>query len=160
LKRDNQPASNRSQLSARQKRSAFVLLAIFGLAIASFLVVKALGNYTSYFYTSTQIVNGEAPLNKTIRIGGMVKEDSLQREPGALELAFVVTDMSNDVTVRYTGILPDLFKERGGTVARGKMNTHGEFIAEEIMAKHDESYLPPEVAEMMQHQKTSNEKLP
>ncbi len=157
---EDHPSRNSAGLSPRQKRSVFVVLALLALAIASFLVVKALGNYTSYFYTSTQIVSGEAPLNKTIRIGGMVKEHSLQREPGALELAFVVTDMSNDVTVRYTGILPDLFKERGGTVARGMLNNQGEFIAEEIMAKHDESYLPPEVAEIMQHQKSNNEKSP
>lgn len=138
----------------------FVALAIAALAFASFLAVKALGNYTSYFYTSTQIVSGEAPLNKTIRLGGMVKEQSLAREPGELELAFIVTDLSNEVTVRYSGILPDLFKEGGGTVARGMLNENGEFIAEEIMAKHDESYMPPEVAEMMQYQNYPNEETP
>jgi len=139
-------------LKTRQKRLIFVLFGLLALAVASVLVVTALGNYTSYFYNSTQIINGEAPIEKTIRIGGMVKKDSLQRQPGALELDFIVTDMNNEVTVRYTGILPDLFKEGGGTVARGKLNNQGIFIAEEIMAKHDESYLPPEVAELMQHQ--------
>ena len=119
----DEPAANKqTNLSARRQRMIFVAVAVLAIAIASFLAIKALQNYTSYFYTSTQIVSGEAPQNKTIRIGGMVKQDSLIREPGALELAFVVTDMSNDVTVRYTGILPDLFKENGGTVARGKLN--------------------------------------
>lgn len=138
-------------MTPRQKRIGFIFLGLLAIAIASTLVVAALGNYTSYFYNSTQVVNREAPVNKLIRLGGMVKENSLQRAPGALELNFVVTDMLNDVTVQYSGILPDLFKEGGGTVARGKLSSDGIFYAEEIMAKHDESYMPPEVAELMQH---------
>lgn len=144
-------------MTPRQNRMGFVLIGIVAIAIATALVVTAMQNYTSYFYNSTQIVNNEAPVGKLIRVGGMVKENSMQRKPGDLEVAFVVTDMVNEVTVRYSGILPDLFKEGGGAVARGELNQAGEFIAEEIMAKHDESYMPPEVAELMQHKQAEQQ---
>ncbi len=139
-------------MKPRHKRLGFIVIALLAITIATVLVVMALQNYTSYFYNSTQIVNNEAPVGKVIRVGGMVKENSIQRKPGDLEMTFIVTDMVNEVSVRYSGIVPDLFKEGGGAVARGELNQAGEFIAEEIMAKHDESYMPPEVAELMQHQ--------
>ncbi len=138
-------------MTPRHKRIGFVIIGLLAISVAAVLVVTAMQSYTSYFYNSTQIVNNEAPVGKLIRIGGMVKENSIRREPGELEMTFIVTDMSNEVTVRYSGIVPDLFKEGGGAVARGELNQAGEFIAEEIMAKHDESYMPPEVAELMQH---------
>lgn len=144
-------------MTPRHKRIGFIIIGLFAIATASVVVVMAMQNYTSYFYNSTQIVNNEAPVGKLIRIGGMVKENSMQRKPGDLEVAFIVTDMSNEVTVRYSGILPDLFKEGGGAVARGELNQAGEFMAEEIMAKHDESYMPPEVAELMQHKQAEQQ---
>jgi cytochrome c-type biogenesis protein CcmE len=105
-------------------------------------VLNAFQSNLVFFFTPTQILNGEAPTNKTFRIGGMVKAGSLNRE--GTEVSFVVTDTAKDITVRYTGLLPDLFKEGKGVVAQGKLNDQGEMIAAEVLAKHDENYMPPE----------------
>jgi cytochrome c-type biogenesis protein CcmE len=112
------------------------------LSVAAAFVLNAFQSNLVFFFTPTQILNCEAPTNKTFRIGGMVKAESLKRE--GTEVSFVVTDTAKDITVRYTGLLPDLFKEGKGVVAQGKLNDQGEMIAAEVLAKHDENYMPPE----------------
>jgi cytochrome c-type biogenesis protein CcmE len=102
-----------------------------------------------YFYNPTQVLAGDAPEGRTFRIGGMVTQGSLARTEGTLEVRFVVTDYRHSIPVRYEGLLPDLFKEGQGVIAHGRMGEAGEFVADEVLAKHDENYMPPEVAESL-----------
>lgn len=137
-------------MKPRQKRMVLILLALTGVGIAATLATVALRSNLSYFYSPTQITSGEAPKDQVIRVGGLVKEGSMKREPGNLTLEFVVTDNRAETTVRYAGILPDLFKEGTGMVGKGKMGEDGIFYAEEVLAKHDEDYLPPEVQDSLE----------
>ncbi|MGH9577660.1 MAG: cytochrome c maturation protein CcmE, partial [Terriglobales bacterium] len=102
-----------------------------------------------YFYNPSQVAAGEAPKDRVFRIGGMVTEGSLQRSAGSLAVRFVVTDFRESVPVRYEGLLPDLFQEGKGVIAHGRLAADGEFVADEVLAKHDENYMPPEVAESL-----------
>ena len=136
-------------MKSRQKRLALVILAIVGVGLASVLVTNALRSNMAYFFTPTQILAGEAPEGQLMRIGGMVKEGTLKRIADGLTVEFIVTDTVSDVIVQYTGILPDLFREGQGVVARGKVNQQRLFVAEEVLAKHDESYMPPEAMEAL-----------
>jgi cytochrome c-type biogenesis protein CcmE len=135
-------------MKARQKRFVFILLALAAVAVASALVVKALRSNITYFYSPSQVVAGEAPADQQFRIGGMVVRGSLQRDPNSIRVRFKVTDNAEQFEVVYDGILPDLFSEGQGAVARGRLDS-GVFVAEEVLAKHDESYMPPEVADAM-----------
>lgn len=128
----------------------FAAIAIAGVVVASALVVQALQSNTSYFFSPTKVHAGEVQPGEVFRLGGMVLEESLQKSPDSLESTFVVTDKVRQVTVSYTGILPDLFKEGQGTVAKGRLGDDGVFYAEEVLAKHDESYMPPEVADALE----------
>lgn len=119
------------------------------LMLAVFLILYALGQNISLFYTPTQSVLGEAPKHQTIRLGGMVEKGSVVRDGKALLVTFKVTDFKNVVTIRYKGILPDLFREGQGIVAQGQLNDSGFFEAKEILAKHDENYMPPEVRDSL-----------
>jgi len=132
-------------MKARHKRLVFVTIAIAGVAVAAALALSALQSNIAYFFSPTQVLNGEAPNDKVFRLGGMVADGSVQRKSGDLTMTFVVTDTAKKVTVSYTGILPDLFGEGQGVVTRGKLGGDGVFYAEEVLAKHDESYMPPEV---------------
>ncbi len=132
-------------MKARHKRLVFVTIAIAGVAVAAALALSALQSNIAYFFSPTQVLNGEAPEDKVFRLGGMVADGSVQRKSGDLTMTFVVTDTAKKVTVSYTGILPDLFGEGQGVVTRGKLGGDGVFYAEEVLAKHDESYMPPEV---------------
>jgi cytochrome c-type biogenesis protein CcmE len=136
-------------MKSRQKRLLLVILAIVGVGLASVLVTNALRSNMAYFFTPTQILAGEAPEGQLMRIGGMVKEGTLKRVADGLTVEFIVTDTASDVIVQYTGILPDLFREGQGVVARGKVNQQRLFVAEEVLAKHDESYMPPEAMEAL-----------
>ena len=136
-------------MKARHKRLAYLAVGLAVLAAAAVLVFQALGNNMSYFFSPTEVVEGKAPRDHVIRIGGLVKPGSLQRGQ-ELTATFVVTDNHHDVTVRYTGILPDLFAEGQGAIAQGRLNADGVFIADEVLAKHDENYMPPEVAEALE----------
>ena len=133
----------------RKKRLYIVLAILAGVGIAVALALSALQQNINLFYTPTQIADGEAPLDTRIRAGGMVADGSLKRTGDSLDVEFVVTDFANDVTIRYRGILPDLFREGQGIVALGKLNTDGELIADEVLAKHDENYMPPEAAKAL-----------
>jgi cytochrome c-type biogenesis protein CcmE len=127
---------------------------VIGMGITAVLLVTAFKQNLMYFYTPTQIANGEAAIDKSIRIGGLVMDGSLKRTDGTLDINFEVTDKANQVPVKYTGILPDLFREGQGIVARGKMNAEGFFVADEILAKHDENYMPPEAQDALDAAKT------
>ncbi|MDX1594394.1 MAG: cytochrome c maturation protein CcmE [Gammaproteobacteria bacterium] len=136
-------------MKARHKRLALVTVAIAGVAVAAALALSALQSNIAYFFSPTQVLAGEAPKDKVFRLGGMVAEGSLARKPGDLTVSFVVTDTAKQVPVRYTGILPDLFGEGQGVVTRGRLGGDGVFVAEEVLAKHDESYMPPEVQDAL-----------
>jgi cytochrome c-type biogenesis protein CcmE len=137
----------------------FVFIAIVGVGIAAALVLTALQSNVAYFFSPTQVLAGEAPANTVIRIGGMVEEGSLNRPGNDLEVQFVVTDTAKSVKVSYTGILPDLFNEGQGVVTRGKLGSDGVFYAEEVLAKHDESYMPPEVEDAVKKAKELQQSL-
>jgi cytochrome c-type biogenesis protein CcmE len=120
-----------------------------GVGIATAFALKAFNQNMLYYYSPTQIHAGEAPDARSIRVGGLVENGSVKREPGSLEVRFTLTDFSNTVGVSYTGVLPDLFREGQGIIARGKLDGQGVFVAEEVLAKHDENYMPPEVKDSL-----------
>ena len=134
-------------MKTRHKRIALIVggLVILGAVVA--LVLNAFQSNLVFFFSPTQVAAGEAPTGKPFRVGGMVKEGSIQREADGVTLRFVVTDTEKDLAVAYKGILPDLFKEGKGAVAQGKLGEDGVFVATEVLAKHDENYMPPEAAQ-------------
>ena len=134
---------------ARRKRLLIILAILVGVGIALALALSALKENINLFYTPSQIANGEAPRDTRIRAGGMVEKGSLQRSADSLDVRFVVTDFSKSVTITYRGILPDLFREGQGIVALGKLNAEGVVVADEVLAKHDEKYMPPEVTKAL-----------
>jgi cytochrome c-type biogenesis protein CcmE len=129
----------------RKKRLFIVLAILAGVGIAVTLALSALQENINLFYTPTQIAAGEAPEGTRIRAGGMVEEGSVQRSNDSLTVSFRVTDYAEAVTIQYQGILPDLFREGQGIVALGRVNADGVLVADEVLAKHDENYMPPEV---------------
>jgi cytochrome c-type biogenesis protein CcmE len=133
-------------LKPRHKRMALIIGGLAILALVATLVLNAFQSNLVFFFSPSQVAAGEAPRGKSFRIGGMVKEGSLQRQPDGVTLRFVVTDTDQDMTVAYKGILPDLFREGKGVVAQGKLAEDGVFAATEVLAKHDENYMPPEAA--------------
>ncbi|MBY4675978.1 cytochrome c maturation protein CcmE [Marinobacterium arenosum] len=133
----------------RKQRLMIVLFIVFGVTVAVGLTLYALSQNINLFYSPKQIVAGEAPLDTRIRAGGMVVEGSIQRDSNSLKVSFDMTDYADTVRVEYTGILPDLFREGQGIVAQGKLDANGVFQAVEVLAKHDENYMPPEVAEAL-----------
>ena len=145
-------------MKPRHKRMAFILLGLSALAIAAMLVLNAFKSNLVFFFTPTQIVNGEAPKSTYFRIGGLVEAGSLKRANNSLDAHFVVTDTINRTNVIYTGILPDLFKEGKGVVAQGKLEADGVFHADQVLAKHDENYMPPEAAEALKKAGELNQK--
>ncbi len=134
-------------MKTRHKRIALIVggLAILGLVVT--LVLNAFQSNLVFFFSPTQVAAGEAPKGKSFRIGGMVKEGTIKREADGVTLRFVMTDTEKDMIVAYKGILPDLFKEGKGAVAQGKIGEDGIFAATEVLAKHDENYMPPEAAQ-------------
>ncbi len=137
-------------MKARQQRMIFVGLAILGVGAASTLAISALNSNISYFFSPSQVLAGEAPPDRVFRVGGLVTPGTIARQEDGLTVRFDVTDNAETVTVAYTGILPDLFKEGQGVVTKGRMGSDGVFLAEEVLAKHDEEYMPPEVASTLQ----------
>lgn len=129
-------------MKPRHKRFAIVVGGLAAVGIAATLVLNAFQSNLVFFFTPTQVAKGEAPKDRTFRIGGLVKEGSLQRTD--ITARFVVTDTAKEIPVAYTGILPDLFSEGKGVVAQGSLGTDGRFTATEVLAKHDENYMPPE----------------
>ena len=134
-------------MKTRHKRLLLILGGLIVLSAVAALVLNAFRSNLVFFFSPTQVVAGEAPQGKPFRIGGMVKEGSVRREADGVTLSFVVTDTEKDLAVRYKGILPDLFREGKGAVAQGKIGEDGVFVASEVLAKHDENYMPPEAAQ-------------
>lgn len=130
----------------RSRRKMLVILLLFGVAVATVLGLSAFEENLLYFYSPTQVKAGEAPAARAFRVGGLVVDGSVVRAPNSLEVQFTVTDNTESMAVSYSGILPDLFREGQGIVAMGKVNSEGLFVADEVLAKHDENYMPPEVA--------------
>ncbi|MFL1466200.1 cytochrome c maturation protein CcmE [Marinobacter sp. HN1S83] len=134
----------------RKKRLTIVLFLLAGIAVAVGLTTYALRQNINLFYDPSQIAAGDAPVDVRIRAGGMVEEGSVLRDTESLKVEFKVTDFNSSVLVEYTGILPDLFAEGQGVVAMGRLNENGRFVADQVLAKHDENYMPPEVAEALE----------
>ena len=130
----------------RKRRMMLVILIVLGVGTAVALALTAFNRNLMFFYSPSQVVSGEAPKGRDFRIGGMVKEGSVKREPDGLTVRFVVSDNAENTTILYKGILPDLFREGQGIVAQGQLTHDGIFIAKQVLAKHDENYMPPEVA--------------
>ncbi len=137
-------------MKPRQKRMFLAGVALAGVVVAAALAINALRGNMAYFFSPSQVVAGAVQPGEPFRLGGMVRSGTLEKSSGSLESRFIVTDNVQQVAVSYAGILPDLFKEGQGTVARGELGRDGIFYAEEVLAKHDESYMPPEVADAMQ----------
>lgn len=136
-------------MNKKSRRKVLVLAVVFGVATASVLGLTAFEENLLYFYSPTQVKTGEAPQAHSFRVGGVVVDGSVKRAPDSLMVQFDVTDNEESMTVEYTGILPDLFREGQGIVAMGSFNLGGRFVADEVLAKHDENYMPPEVADAL-----------
>lgn len=134
----------------RKQRLLIIVFMLLGIGIAVGLMLYALKENINLFYTPSQMANGEVPADRLVRAGGLVVVGSLQRDPNSLLATFKVTDGVAEVTIQYSGILPDLFREGQGIVAMGKLNEQGVFIASEVLAKHDEKYMPPEVTHALE----------
>jgi cytochrome c-type biogenesis protein CcmE len=139
----------------RHKRFAVIGLGLLVVGVATVLILNAFQSNLVFFFTPSQVASGEVPQGRSFRIGGMVEDGSLVRENDGLTVRFVVTDTAKRVPVTYKGILPDLFKEGKGAVAQGKLDADGTFVASEVLAKHDENYMPPEAAEALAKAKAS-----
>jgi len=133
----------------RRQRLILVLLMVAGIGIAVTFALKSFNENLMYFFSTTEVAEGKAPKDAKFRLGGMVVDGSVERPNKDVMVRFGLTDYSKQVTVEYSGILPDLFREGQGIVANGRLNSEGVFIAEEVLAKHDENYMPPEVAESL-----------
>jgi cytochrome c-type biogenesis protein CcmE len=134
---------------ARKRRLYWVLGILAGVGIAGALALSAFQKNVMFFFDPTQVAAGEVKQGERFRLGGMVSKGSFHRQPGSLDVTFVVTDFKTEQPVKYTGVLPDLFREGQGVVAHGKLNPEGVFVADEVLAKHDEKYMPPEVAKSL-----------
>src|SRR5216110_1428154 len=143
-------------MKKRHKRAVFIFACLAAIGLATWLVLGAFRNNLVFFFSPTQIATKEAPVGKTFRIGGLVQDGTLKRDNDGLTIRFTVTDTANTIPVVYKGILPDLFKEGRGCVAQGKVGTDGVFYADQIMAKHDENYMPPEAARALDQAKDIN----
>ncbi|HET7394813.1 MAG TPA: cytochrome c maturation protein CcmE [Gammaproteobacteria bacterium] len=130
----------------QKKRLAIVLVIVIGAAIATALGLRAFQNNILYYFTPSQVASGDAHDGQLFRMGGLVANGSVRRDPGSMTIHFTLTDMQHSVPIVYTGILPDLFREGQGIVVHGKLDKDGLFVADEVLAKHDEKYMPPEIA--------------
>ena len=138
-------------MKPRTKRALAVVLALVALGVASALVLQAFQSNLVFFFSPSQIMANEAPRERSFRVGGLVEEGSIERDTQGLTIRFKVTDMAHAIPVTYTGLLPDLFKEGKGVVAEGKLSADGVFHANQVLAKHDENYMPPEAAEALKN---------
>ena len=139
-------------MTPRRQRMITVALVVAGVGLAVGLALQAFQENLMFFYSPTQVLAGEPPEGRKIRLGGLVTMGSMQRDSGDLEMRFTVTDNQNSMTVSYAGVLPDLFREGQGVIAIGSLQPDGTLRAEEVLAKHDENYMPPEVAEILAEQ--------
>ena len=133
----------------RKQRLMFVALIVIGIGAAVALALSAFQENLLYFYTPSQVADGEAPKGRAFRVGGLVEAGSVTRESDGLTVHFTVTDTAKSIPITYKGILPDLFREGQGIVAMGRLGVNNEFVADEVLAKHDENYMPPEVSDAL-----------
>ncbi len=136
-------------MKLRHKRMAVIVVSVVGLTIAALFVLNAFRSNLVFFYSPTEVSEGKAPQERRFRIGGLVEEGSVRKV--GTKVDFVVTDLKTKIAVEYEGILPDLFREGQGVVAQGRLAAGNTFIADEVLAKHDENYMPPEVADALAH---------
>ena len=136
-------------MKPRQQRMLAVGLAAIGLVIATALTLRAFQENMMFFVEISEVEKGNYPADRNFRVGGLVVDGSVRREPGELEVQFDLTDLNSELTVSYEGVLPDLFREGQGIIAHGRLNEADIFVADEVLAKHDENYMPPEVAESL-----------
>ena len=136
-------------MTPRRKRMLVVASIVLGVGAAAALALQAFQENLLYFYSPSQVTAGEAPAERAFRLGGLVTAGSVERTPGSIEVRFLVTDNAETIPVSYSGLLPDLFREGQGVIAHGKLDGSGRFVADEVLAKHDENYMPPEVAETL-----------
>ena len=144
-------------MKRRHKRIAFIVVGLVGLSVAAFLVASAFRNNLVFFFSPTQVVAKEAPINRTFRVGGLVEKGTIKRDSDGLTVRFTVTDTAASIPIVYKGILPDLFKEGRGCVAQGKIGEDGVFHADQVLAKHDENYMPPEAGQAIDKAKQAQE---
>ena len=137
----------------RKQRLYIILSIVFGTSLAVYLVVKGLSESVDLFYSPSQLQNEEIAINQKVRVGGMVKSGSINKDKNTLKISFVITDFEKDLLIEYRGILPDLFSEDAGVVLKGSLNEKGVFVANEVLAKHDENYMPPEVAKTLKQKR-------
>jgi len=133
----------------RRQRLILILLMVAGIATAVTFALKAFNENLMYFFSTTEVAEGKPPQGAKFRLGGMVVKGSISRPNNGIVVYFDLTDFKHTVTVKYSGILPDLFREGQGIVANGRLNAEGIFVADEVLAKHDENYMPPEVADSL-----------
>ncbi len=145
-------------MKPRQQRMALIAGVLVGVVVAVGFGVRAFQENLSYYFLPSDVTAGKAPTGRSFRLGGMVVNDSVRREPGSLTIDFTVTDLASTVPVRYTGVLPDLFKEGKGVVVRGQVGADGRFVAQEVLAKHDENYMPPDVKDALAKTRPSESK--
>lgn len=145
-------------MKARHKRFGLIAVGLLLLVIAAALITKSFRSNLVFFFSPTQVEKGEAPKSGSFRIGGLVESGSLKRMPDGLHVQFKITDTAKSIPVQYKGILPDLFKEGKGVVAEGKLNKNGLFEADQVLAKHDENYMPPEAAAALEAAKANKAK--
>lgn len=143
-------------MKARHKRLVFISAGLAGIAVAAVLIFNAFNDNLLFFFSPSDVQANKAPVNRDFRLGGLVEEGSLSRENDGLTVHFKVTDNANTIPVTFVGILPDLFREGQGVVAQGKLNGKGIFEAKEVLAKHDESYMPPEVQDALDKAKEAS----
>jgi len=136
-------------MTPRRRRLGLVVGILLGVSIAGVLALSAFRKNVTFYFDPSQVAAGQVPVGEPFRLGGMVTEGTVQRAPGSLEVRFVVTDFAHDVPVSYSGVLPDLFREGAGVVAQGRLRSDGTFLADEVLAKHDEKYMPPAVAKSL-----------
>ncbi len=134
----------------QRNRLILAIVIVLFVGVSAALALTALNKNINLFYSPTMIVNGEAPQDRMFRAGGMVSEGSVQRDPDSLQISFKLNDEANEITVKYTGILPDLFREGQGIIVQGKLGPDHTVMATEVLAKHDENYMPPEVEHALQ----------
>jgi len=140
----------------RHKRAALIVGALVAISVAAVLILNALNSNIALYVTPSEVAAGKSPAGQVFRIGGMVKDGSVKRD--GLTVNFVITDMVKDIPVAYTGILPDLFKEGKGAVIQGRLNPDGQFVASEVLAKHDENYMPPEAKHALEQAQKNGSK--
>lgn len=144
-------------MKRRHKRIAFIIAGLAGLGLATYLAGQAFRSNLVFFYSPSEVVAKAAPVGKTFRVGGLVEKDTLKRDNDGLTVRFTVTDTAKSIPVVYKGILPDLFKEGKGCVAQGHVGTDGVFYADQVLAKHDENYMPPQAGQAIDNAKHERE---